>query len=63
MSVRYIKGVGQKRAVALQKAGIETLVDLLYYFPRRYLDRSNLVKVAQLPIGEEATFVGRIISI
>ena len=63
ISVRYIKGVGQKRAVALQKAGIETLVDLLYYFPRRYLDRSNLVKVAQLPIGEEATFVGRIISI
>lgn len=61
--VRYIKGVGQKRAVALQKAGIETLIDLLYHFPLRYLDRSNLVKIAQLPIGKEVTFVGRVISV
>jgi predicted flap endonuclease-1-like 5' DNA nuclease len=32
-SVRYIKGIGPKRAVALERLGIQSLKDLFYFFP------------------------------
>lgn len=38
--VEYIKGVGEAKKKALLREGIATVEDLLYYFPRRYLDRS-----------------------
>ncbi|MFA7710513.1 MAG: ATP-dependent DNA helicase RecG [Candidatus Neomarinimicrobiota bacterium] len=60
--VTYIKGVGPKRAEVLAKVGIASLQDLLYHFPRRYLDRSTITAIAHLKIGQEATVVGKIIS-
>ena len=60
--VTYIKGVGPKRAAVLAKVGIASLQDLLYHFPRRYLDRSTITAIAHLKIGQEATVVGKIIS-
>lgn len=47
-SLQYIKGVGPKRAAALESAGIHSVADLLYYFPRGYLDRSQIVRIADL---------------
>ena len=38
-NVRYIKGIGETRAKALEKLGITTLRDLIGYFPRTYEDR------------------------
>ena len=38
--IRYIKGIGETRAKALQKLGVTTLGDLLSYFPRRWEDRT-----------------------
>lgn len=38
--VDLIKGVGEAKKKALLKEGIATIEDLLYYLPRRYLDRS-----------------------
>ena len=35
-NVRYIKGIGETRAKALEKLGITTLRDLISYFPRSY---------------------------
>ena len=55
LSVRYIKGVGQKRAEILQKVGIENFFDLLYYFPRRYEDRNQIGKISQAVPGENVT--------
>ena len=55
LSVRYIKGVGQKRAEILQKVGIENFFDLLYYFPRRYEDRNQIGKISQAVPGENIT--------
>ena len=62
-SVQYIKGIGPKRAGLLSKIGIETVEDLLFYFPRRYLDRSNLIRISQLKPDASATIVGRIYSV
>ena len=39
-NVRYIKGIGETRAKALEKLGVRTLRDLIGFFPRRYEDRS-----------------------
>ena len=47
----YMKGVGPARAVMLQSRGLETVEDLLHYFPFRYEDRSNLKPISQLAPG------------
>ena len=38
-SIQFLKGVGPKRAELFGHLGIETLEDLLYYFPRKWEDR------------------------
>ena len=43
-SAQYVKGIGPKRAELLAKHGVNTVEDLLSYYPRRYLDRSHIVK-------------------
>jgi len=46
--LQYIKGVGPKRAEALSNIGIRSMNDLFSYFPRGYLDRSQIVRIADL---------------
>lgn len=43
--IRFIKGIGPRRAGILQELGIQTVRDLLYYFPRGYLDLSRVEKI------------------
>ena len=52
--IRYIKGIGETRAKALQKLGVTTLGDLLSYFPRRWEDRTLERPIRELPVGEYA---------
>ena len=52
--VQYIKGVGPNNVVLLQKLGINTLEDLITFFPRNYEDRSKPKKINELIDGEEA---------
>ena len=51
-SVQFLKGVGEKRAAYLKKLGIETLWDLLYYFPREYDDRRQILPICQTQPGQ-----------
>ncbi len=60
-SITWLKGVGTKKALILQAAGIVTLDDLFDYFPRRYLDRSAMKSIGSLADGETVTVVGRVI--
>ena len=53
----YLKGVGPARAAILAAKGLQTLEDLLYYFPFRYEDRSNLKPISKLAPGELATVI------
>jgi ATP-dependent DNA helicase RecG len=62
VSVRYIKGIGLKRAKLFHKLGILTLEDLLYYFPRRYEDRSKFLSISQLKEGEFQTIKAQILA-
>ncbi len=53
--------VSEKRAKALKKNGIVRPLDLLNFFPRRYLDRTHIPTIGQLRgSGEEVTVVGQV---
>jgi ATP-dependent DNA helicase RecG len=48
--IEYLKGVGPNRAQLLKKElGIYTLQDILYFFPHRYIDKSNYYTPGELP--------------
>ncbi len=63
MPVQYLKGVGPQRARLLRRLGIRTVRDLLYFPPRRYLDRRQIVPIRRLREGREATVRGRIVNL
>ncbi len=50
--VRYLKGIGEKKAQALNKLGVFSLYDLISFFPRKYEDRSKYKTIAQCQNGE-----------
>ena len=61
--IQYVKGIGPKKASKLNKLGIFTINDLIYYFPRQYEDRNKLKKICQLEDKEKATIRAIISSI
>ena len=50
-SISTIRGIGEKRALAFSKLGVNTLYDLLSAFPTRYEDRSVIVPIAEAADG------------
>jgi ATP-dependent DNA helicase RecG len=52
--VTALKGVGPKKAEGLDELGVTTVLDLLTYYPRRWVDRTNEATVGDLRDGEEA---------
>ena len=58
--VQYIKGIGPKRSFYFKKIGVETVKDLIYLVPRRYVDYSTIMKIHDLRINDEATVMGRV---
>ncbi len=58
--VSRVKGLSGKRATALAQADVESVADLLFHVPRRYIDRSNVAAIADVPLGEEVTVVGTV---
>ena len=62
MEVRYLKGVGPRRAQLLSRLGVKKVRDLLYLAPRRYLDRRFITPIKDLRPGTEATVSGEIVT-
>lgn len=46
--LQYVKGIGPRRAAALEEIGVHSVQELLHYFPFDYLDRSSIVKIREL---------------
>lgn len=59
----YLKGIGPKIAYVLNKLGIYTVGDLLYYFPRKHVDYSTRTRIRDLEPGETTTVFGNIRSV
>jgi ATP-dependent DNA helicase RecG len=61
--IRYLKGVGPKRALALERLGITSVRELLYFFPRRYEDRSQFRTIDSLLPNEAVTIRAEILTV
>ena len=58
-----LKGARAKTLERLKKIKIETIKDLLWHFPFRYEDFSNISKIGDLKIGQRAVIRGEIVSV
>lgn len=58
--VDKVQGLTGKRGADLRKAGVTNVADLLLHAPRRYVDRSRTMPLAELPLGEEVTVIGTV---
>ncbi len=54
IGVERIKGVGDKKRASLHDVGVDTVLDLLTTYPRRWVDRTNEARVSDLLPGQEA---------
>ncbi|MBM3137785.1 MAG: hypothetical protein FJZ98_06310, partial [Chloroflexi bacterium] len=59
-SVLSIRGIGERNISLFKKMGIEKIINLLRYFPRRYQDFSNLKTIDQVQYGDELSIIGSI---
>jgi len=57
LPIGNLKGVGEKKALLLKKLGIETVQDMLFFYPRSYKDFSVFSKLDSIHVGEEYAFV------
>jgi len=62
-NVQYLKGVGPARARALANLGVTTAYDLLFLFPRKYVDRTAAAPLADVQAGDEVTVDGTVAEI
>lgn len=60
--IQYLKGIGPKRAKSFSKLGINTIEDLLYYFPRRYEDRTKFISISKLQEGQTYTIKAQVLA-
>jgi ATP-dependent DNA helicase RecG len=58
--LQYVKGVGPRKAEVLHQHGLDKVRDLLFYFPRSYLDRSSIVTINDLQMDQPATIIGEV---
>ena len=63
LGVERLKGVGGKKRDGLAVLGIHSVLDMLFHYPRRYVDRTREARIADLAPGEEGMFVGEVQSI
>jgi len=62
LPLQFLKGVGPRKAADLKKAGLNTVEDLLFRFPRRYEDRSRLQTIISLRPGMTAAISGEVLN-
>jgi ATP-dependent DNA helicase RecG len=63
MGVERLAKVGPRKVESLHQMGLRTLVDLLFHYPRRYVDRTREARIGELGEGEEALVIGEVRSV
>ena len=59
--IQYLKGVGEKRSEMYAKLDVHTVYDLLYHFPRYYIDLTRPVSIKDAPTGESCVVKCRVV--
>ncbi|HJR16575.1 MAG TPA: ATP-dependent DNA helicase RecG [Gemmatimonadales bacterium] len=60
--VKFLKGIGERRAESLERLGIRTARDLLWHLPHRYVDASTVTPLTKAQVGQEVACVGRVVA-
>ncbi len=60
--VKFLKGIGERRADQLERLGIRTARDLLWHLPHRYIDASTVTPLVRAEVGQEVACVGRVVA-
>ncbi|MEA3475736.1 MAG: DNA helicase RecG, partial [Candidatus Cloacimonadota bacterium] len=61
-NIQYVKGVGPKRAKLLHHLGIHTVKDILFYFPKDYVNKITNKRIVDLKINDIASVRAKIVS-
>ncbi len=61
--IEEMSGIRVSHIKALHRLGIFTLKDLVFHLPFRYEDYSKVVPISEVIVGEQATIIGKIISV
>ena len=61
-SIRFIKGVGEKRLQIFTSLGIRTIEDAILFFPRRYEDRTKIKSISECNVDDNCTIIAKLIS-
>ena len=62
LPVTAVKGVGEKLAEILHKLGIESVQDLVFHLPNRYLDRTQITPIARLELNHYSVIQGHVLA-
>ena len=60
--IKFLKGIGERRAELFWKLGVATAQDLLWHLPHRYLDASSVTPLAEAKVGGEYACVGTVVA-
>ncbi len=60
--VKFLKGIGERRAEQLERLGIRTAQDLLWHLPHRYIDASTVTPLVKAEVGQEVACIGRVVA-
>ncbi len=63
MELQFIKGIGPKKQKLLEQMGISSAEDLLLHYPRRYEDRTSLLKLGELADGQTGTVIAWVVKV
>lgn len=63
--IREVKfsGIGIKSIEKLEELGLYSILDMLFYFPKRYIDRTNVKKISEIKVGENVVVTGEIMQL
>ncbi len=60
--VKFLKGIGEKRAEAFERLGVMSVQDLLFHIPHRYIDASSVTPMAKARVGDDVACIGTVMS-
>jgi len=61
LPLTHLKGVGPKRALSLGQKGLHTILDLLFYTPIRYEDRTHISPINETEEGVPVLVHGKVV--
>ncbi len=60
--IQFVKGVGPRKTILLEKLRITSIEDFLYFLPFRFEDRTQFKKISQAVPGEYVTLTGQVLN-